>query len=67
VIAVEIDGGAREGAKAAAAIDAAIEARLRTGRPLGSEEWLAAMEEQAGRRLRPAKRGRKSKAAEAKK
>jgi putative transposase len=55
--------GASGGAEAAASVDAAIEARLRTGRPLGSEAWIAAMERLAGRRLRPAKRGRKGKAA----
>ncbi|MEP7129763.1 MAG: transposase [Sphingomicrobium sp.] len=47
------------GGSAAATVDAAIEARLRTGRPLGPERWMAAMEQRMGRRLRPEKRGRK--------
>lgn len=54
-------GGAGEGREAAEAIDRAIEARLRTGRPLGPDEWLEAMEARSGRALRPRKRGRKPK------
>jgi putative transposase len=42
------------------ALAEAIEARLRTGRPLGADEWIAAQEETSGRRLTPAKRGPKS-------
>jgi putative transposase len=37
----------------------AIEARLRTGRPLAAEPWIARQEAATGRRLRPAKRGPK--------
>jgi hypothetical protein len=48
-------------AEARAIVDAAIEARFRTGWPLGSDEWLAAMERKAGRRLRPGRPGRKPK------
>ncbi|MGF7150997.1 putative transposase [Sphingomonas zeicaulis] len=40
----------------------AIEARLRTGRPLGDAAWLADMETQTGRDLAPRKRGPKPKA-----
>ncbi|HEX6742475.1 MAG TPA: transposase [Sphingomicrobium sp.] len=43
----------------------AIEARLRTGRPLGTEDWLERRETALGRRLRPAKRGPKPKRAPA--
>lgn len=57
------DGGAGEGPDAEAAVARAIEARLATGRPLGSEGWVAAMERVAGRPLRPGKRGRKPKEA----
>ena len=38
-----------------------IEARLRTGRPLGPQEWVADMEKQAGRPLAPQRRGPKLK------
>jgi hypothetical protein len=37
----------------------AIEARLRTGRLLGSKEWIAEQERTLARRLTPAKRGPK--------
>lgn len=40
----------------------AIEARLRTGRPLGAAEWVAAQEVALGRPLAPKKRGPKPKA-----
>jgi putative transposase len=36
-------------------------AHERTGRPLGSKEWVMAIEDNTGRRLRPRKRGRKPK------
>jgi len=42
----------------------AIEARLRTGRPLAVEQWLIAQEEALGRPLRPLKRGPKARHAE---
>jgi putative transposase len=38
-----------------------IEARLRTGRPLGPEEWIARQEKALGRSLAPRKRGPKPK------
>ena len=41
----------------------AIEARLRTGRPLGTEAWIARQETALGRRLAPGKRGPKPKEA----
>lgn len=37
----------------------AIEARLRTGRPLAADEWIARHEAELGRPLRPQKRGPK--------
>jgi len=37
----------------------AIEARLRTGRPLASPDWISAMEQRIQRTLAPAKRGPK--------
>ena len=40
----------------------AIEARLRTGRPLAAEEWIARQENAMSRKLRPAKRGPKARA-----
>ena len=43
------------------ALAEAIEARLRTGRPLAAEEWIAHQERSIGRRLSPAKRGPKPK------
>lgn len=45
------------------AIAQTIEARLRTGRPLAAEDWIARKEELLGRRLRPRKRGPEPKAA----
>jgi putative transposase len=39
-----------------------IEARLRTGRPLAAEAWIAEQEAALDRRLAPARRGRKPKA-----
>jgi putative transposase len=52
----ELGDAGREGE----AIAEAIEARLRTGRPLGADEWLAAQEKGLGRQLRPLKRGPKA-------
>jgi putative transposase len=46
------------------AVAEAIEARLRTGRPLAADEWIARQERAMARRLRPRKRGPKAKAAE---
>ncbi|MFD2497938.1 transposase [Rhizorhabdus histidinilytica] len=43
------------------ALAEAIEARLRTGRPLAAEEWIARQERATGRQLSPAKRGPKPK------
>lgn len=43
----------------------AIEARLRTGRPLGTEAWIARQETALGRKLGPGKRGPRPKAAAA--
>ena len=37
-----------------------IEARLRTGRPLGTEQWLARQETALGRSLKPGQRGPKA-------
>lgn len=37
-----------------------IEARLRTGRPLGTDDWITEQEDALGRTLRPAKRGPKA-------
>jgi putative transposase len=48
-----------DAASQAEAIAEAIEARLRTGRPLASEEWIARHEESLGRTLTPQKRGPK--------
>ena len=45
-----------------AAAHAAIEARLRTGRPLAAPEWVAHMEANSGRALAARKRGPKPKA-----
>lgn len=42
----------------------AIEARLRTGRPLAEPQWITEMERQTARKLAPAKRGPKPKAAD---
>lgn len=43
------------------ALAEAVEARLRTGRPLAAEEWIAQQEGAIGRKLAPAKRGPKPK------
>ena len=43
------------------AIAEAIEARLRTGRPLAAEAWLSRQEQALGRTLRPGKPGPKGK------
>ena len=45
------------------ALAEAIEARLRTGRPLGTEEWLERQEAALGRPLAPQRRGPKPKRA----
>ena len=45
-----------------AAEEAAIEARIRTGRPLGDEGFVERLEEASGRGLKPRKRGPKAKA-----
>ena len=45
------------------AVAEAIEARLRTGRPLAAAEWIARQESATGRRMAPAKRGPKPKSA----
>ena len=50
-----------EAGPAAEALAETIEARLRTGRPLGTEEWLARQEAALGRALAPQKRGPKPK------
>jgi len=44
------------------AVAAAIEARLRTGRPLAAEAWIAQQEAALDCQLAPARRGRKPKA-----
>lgn len=44
-------------------VAAAIETRLRTGRPLAAEEWIAEKEAATGRALAPKKRGPKSRQA----
>ena len=49
-------GGAGEPGEA---VSEAIEARLRTGRPLAADEWIAAQEAATGRALAPRKRGPK--------
>ena len=41
---------------------AAIETRLRTGRPLGPEQWIARHEQAMDRKLAPQRRGPKAKA-----
>jgi putative transposase len=53
----------RVGLEASDSIEAAedIEARMRTGRPLASSEWIADAEAAMARKLGPAKRGRKPK------
>jgi putative transposase len=45
------------------AVAEAIEARLRTGRPLGEAAWIAGQEAALARPLRPARRGPKPKTA----
>lgn len=40
----------------------AIEAKLRTGRPLAAEEWIERQEQETGRQMRPRKRGPKGRA-----
>ena len=45
------------------ALAEAIEAHLRTGRPLGADDWIERMEQQQGRPLAPQKRGPKPKSA----
>ena len=52
-----LEAGSLEGAGLAQA--EAIELRLRTGRPLGTEAWVAAQETALGRSLVPQRRGRK--------
>jgi putative transposase len=47
----------------AEALTEAIEARLRTGRPLAAKEWVAQQEAALGRPLAPQKRGPKPKPA----
>lgn len=47
------------------AVADAIEARLRTGRLLGAEEWIARQEAECGRRLTPARPGPKPRGGEA--
>ena len=47
-----------EAADESAAV-AAIEARMRTGRPLAEPEWIEDMEARIARKLAPQKRGRK--------
>ena len=42
----------------------AIEARLRTGRPLAAAQWIAEAERALNRSMTPAKRGRKAKGAD---
>lgn len=54
-----LDAGGVDGTGTAVA--EAIEARLRTGRPLAAEDWIAQQEAAVGRTLQPAKRGRKPK------
>ena len=51
-----------EAGDGSAAEEAAIEARIRTGRPLGDEDFVERLEEASGRRLKPRKRGPKAKA-----
>ena len=63
-MARELVVGQRNECRAAAsagqgALAEAIEARLRTGRPLGAEAWIVAKEASLGRSLRPKKPGPK--------
>jgi putative transposase len=46
------------------AVAEAIEARMRTGRPLAADAWIARREAALDRKLAPARRGRKPKAAD---
>ena len=55
---------AAEASPRAEAVLEAIEARLRTGRPLAQATWIADAERAMNRSMTPAKRGRKAKAAE---
>ena len=41
------------------AVADAIEARLRTGRPMGGAEWIGELEDRQGRPLAPQRRGPK--------
>jgi putative transposase len=41
------------------AVAEAIDARLRTGRPLAADEWIRAQEKALSRKLAPGKRGPK--------
>jgi putative transposase len=43
-------------------VDAAIEAAMRTGRPLGDRDWVTALEDATGRVLAPKRRGPKRQA-----
>jgi len=51
-----------EAGDVSAAEEAAIEARIRTGRPLGDEAFVERLEVASGRGLKPRKRGPKAKA-----
>ena len=51
-----------EAGDVAAAEEAAIEAGIRTGRPLGDEAFVAKLEASTGRGLKPGKRGPRAKA-----
>jgi putative transposase len=51
-----------EAGDVSAAEEATIEARIRTGRPLGDEDFVERLEATTGRRLKPRKRGPKAKA-----
>lgn len=55
---------AGEAGEEAERIAEAIEARLRTGRPLAAEAWIARREAELERALAPRKRGRKPRASE---
>lgn len=54
---LEVGGVGQKGEE----IAESIEARLRTGRPLAADEWIARQEASLGRQLQPAKPGRKRK------
>ena len=51
----------RAGSAEGEAVAEANEARLRTGRLLGTDAWIAALEAQLGRPLQPQRRGPKAK------